>query len=152
MISNQTIAVSSSHCSTTMPPPRTAIRHISRLARRQPLSTSARRLDSHHSAPHDPAPAAESFGRSFYLVLALIPSTYIVYNISKDPGNSLTQSLRKWSDFKDYWAAQNALHARMVEQAGHDRNLFTNSPSPVWHDLQFPEVFSMGSPIAVPAG
>lgn len=41
----------------------------------------------------------------------------------------------------------------LMDQAGHDRNLFSNSPSPNWHDLRMPETaFASGSPIAVPAG
>ena len=37
-------------------------------------------------------------------------------------------------------------------QAGHDRNLFINTPQPNWHDHRMPEMIGRGSPIAVPAG
>lgn len=37
------------------------------------------------------------------------------------------------------WEERNALHTRAVVQAGHDRNLFLNTPQPNYVDLRFPE-------------
>ncbi|KAL9086945.1 MAG: hypothetical protein Q9159_003907 [Coniocarpon cinnabarinum] len=124
-----------------------------------------RRCASTHDAPAtsathgghaDPGHGTESFGRSFYFVVLLVPVSMGVYAISRDArngeANPITQLLERYSDWREVWARRSGVHTRMVEQAGQDRNLFLNSPNPNWHDLRMPEMFNAGSPCAVPAG
>lgn len=121
-------------------------RHVSRHLTRRLESSSSSPSHAHHHP--DPAPANESFGRSFYLVLALVPTSYIIYNLSRPDASgqrpALTNVLERWSDYRSRWEERNAIHTRMVEQAGHDRNLFINTPEPNWHDLRMPEMMSVG--------
>lgn len=117
-----------------------------------------------------------SLQRSFYiLIFGILPGSVLLYNFSRNPYNPITALLAKYSDYKDTWEQRNTLHTRMVEQAGHDRNLFLNTPDRGYQDLTFPEygssvtcvcsinsgnnrlmkwlrVFNVGSQIAVPAG
>ena len=78
-----------------------------------------------------------------YLVLALIPATYVVYQLSrtsedgKAPG--LSKIIDSYSYYKERWAARNTLHTAMIEQAALDRNLFQNSKGTAHIDLKFPE-------------
>ncbi|KAL8879690.1 MAG: hypothetical protein Q9192_008182 [Flavoplaca navasiana] len=113
---------------------------------------------THHG--HHPEPVNESLGRGFYLTLAAIPLSFAIYKFSRSTDGSnaeaaqpwLTRIIRGYDNWHKSYAERNAMHTKMVEQAGHDRNLFTNStPSPLV-DLSFPEIFNTGSPYNVPAG
>ncbi|KAL8723815.1 MAG: hypothetical protein Q9181_007175 [Wetmoreana brouardii] len=50
--------------------------------------------------------------------------------------------IRRYDDWQTSWADRNALHTKMIEQAGHDRNLFHNSQPSAMVDLSFPETLS----------
>ncbi|KAL8712409.1 MAG: hypothetical protein Q9220_003257 [cf. Caloplaca sp. 1 TL-2023] len=98
--------------------------------------------------------------RGFYLVIAAIPLSFAIYKFSRSSDDSkaesaqpwLTRTFRRYDSWSKSWADRNHLHTKMIEQAGHDRNLFVNStPSPLV-DLSFPETFNTGSPYNVPAG
>lgn len=88
--------------------------------------------------------------------MTLIPSTYLLWEVSRPntdgSPNAYTRLIAKYSEYKEMWATRNALHTRMVEQAGHDRNLFLNTPQPNHIELRFPEQFGAGSPVNVAAG
>ncbi|KAI9662151.1 MAG: hypothetical protein M1831_002847 [Alyxoria varia] len=123
-------------------------------------SRTSRRFahDEHgHSAHHShPASENESFGKGFYVTLAVLPASYLTYTLSR-PGadgksHPVTQLLDKYSDWREEWEQRNAIHTRLVEQAGHDRNLFIHTPAPNHIELRFPEQFSTGSQVAVHAG
>ncbi|KAL8768688.1 MAG: hypothetical protein Q9209_005106 [Squamulea sp. 1 TL-2023] len=113
---------------------------------------------THHS--HHPEPVNEPLGRGFYLVIAALPLSFAIYKFSRSTNDSsaesaqpwLTRIIRGYDNWQKSYAERNAMHTKMVEQAGHDRNLFINStPSPLV-DLSFPEIFNTGSPYNVPAG
>ncbi|KAL8701501.1 MAG: hypothetical protein Q9224_000465 [Gallowayella concinna] len=113
---------------------------------------------THHD--HHPEPLNEPLGRGFYFAVAVIPLSFALYKFSRASDRSsaestqpwLTRIIRGYEDWHKSYAERNAMHTKMVEQAGHDRNIFTNStPSPLV-DLSFPEIFNTGSPYNVPAG
>ncbi|KAL8730621.1 MAG: hypothetical protein Q9166_003934 [cf. Caloplaca sp. 2 TL-2023] len=113
---------------------------------------------THHG--HHPEPSNEPLGRGFYFTIAAIPLSFAIYKFSRSANGSsaepaqplLTRIIRGYDNWQKSYAERNAMHTKMVEQAGHDRNLFNNSkPSPLV-DLSFPEIFNTGSPYNVPAG
>lgn len=91
-------------------------------------------------------------------MLLSIPAGYLAYTISTNSqtsptGGPITRLIKAYGDLKATWTERNALHTKMVEQAGHDRNLFYNARMPNYIDLRTPEqVFNGGSPYNVPAG
>ncbi|KAL9606223.1 MAG: hypothetical protein Q9179_000620 [Wetmoreana sp. 5 TL-2023] len=94
------------------------------------------------------------------LNLSMSRSAFAVYKFSRSSDGSsaesaqpwLTRMIKRYDDWQTRWADRNALHTKMIEQAGHDRNLFHNSQPSALVDLAFPEVFNTGSPYNVPAG
>ncbi|KAL8704463.1 MAG: hypothetical protein Q9201_002379 [Fulgogasparrea decipioides] len=96
---------------------------------------------------HHPEPVNESLGRGFYFVIAAIPLSFAVYKFSRSSDGSsaesaqpwLTRMIKRYDDWQTRWADRNALHTKMIEQAGHDRNLFHNSQPSALVDLAFPE-------------
>lgn len=74
----------------------------------------------------------------------MIPAGYIAYQISVNANSSpegglIGRTIRAYGDLKSTWTERNALHTKMVEQAGHDRNLFYNARMPNHIDLKAPE-------------
>jgi hypothetical protein len=51
----------------------------------------------------------------------------------------ISKIIDSYSYYTNKWAARNALHTAMVEQAAFDRNLFYNSKTSTHVDLKFPE-------------
>ncbi|KAI4106656.1 MAG: hypothetical protein L6R37_002048 [Teloschistes peruensis] len=98
--------------------------------------------------------------RGFYLVIAALPLSFAVYKFSRSSDDSgdeasqpwFTRMIRRYDSWQRAFGERNALHTNMLEQAGHDRNLFYNSPRSEMIDLSFPEIFNTGSPYNVPAG
>lgn len=91
------------------------------------------------------------------MILAAIPTIAVVYAASRPSPtgqpHALTKYLDQFSSWRKTWEERNALHTKMVEQAGHDRNLFLNTPQPSYVDHRFPEVLgNTGSPYNVKAG
>ncbi|KAL8869792.1 MAG: hypothetical protein Q9174_004006 [Haloplaca sp. 1 TL-2023] len=113
---------------------------------------------THHG--HHPEPVNEALGRGFYFVIAALPLSFAVYKFSRSTDGSseesaqpwLTRLLRRYDKWQSSWSERNALHTKMIEQAGHDRNLFHNSRRSPMVDLSFPEIFNTGCPYNVPAG
>ncbi|KAL8952080.1 MAG: hypothetical protein Q9222_001991 [Ikaeria aurantiellina] len=85
--------------------------------------------------------------RGFYFVIAALPLSFAIYKFSRSSDGSnaesaqpwLTRILRRYDNWSNSWADRNSLHTKMIEQAGHDRNLFINSPPSPLVDLSFPE-------------
>ncbi|KAL8813713.1 MAG: hypothetical protein Q9200_000050 [Gallowayella weberi] len=121
-------------------------------------ASAGKHKPTHHG--HHPEPLNEPLGRGFYIAIAALPLSFALYKLSRATDGSSTESAQPWltrmirsyDDWQKSYAERNAMHTKMVEQAGHDRNLFINStPSPLV-DLSFPEIFNTGSPYNVPAG
>jgi hypothetical protein len=76
-------------------------------------------------------------------VLAAIPISLGVYAASRTTADGKVPGLSKlidsYSYYKEKWAARNALHTAMVEQAAFDRNLFESTPGTKTVELRFPE-------------
>ncbi|KAI4259682.1 MAG: hypothetical protein LQ352_000615 [Teloschistes flavicans] len=104
---------------------------------------------THHD--HHPEPVNESLA---------LPLSFAVYKFSRSSDGSsdeaaqpwLTRMIGRYDSWQQAFGERNALHTKMLEQAGHDRNLFYNSPRSEMVDLSFPEIFNTGSPYNVPAG
>lgn len=73
------------------------------------------------------------------MTLALIPTAYICYNIATSNENFISRSVKAYGDLREEWTQRNTRHTKMVEQAGHDRNLFSNSAMPNHIELGYPE-------------
>ncbi|KAJ8612944.1 hypothetical protein MRB53_037152 [Persea americana] len=107
---------------TTMLQPRVtaAVSRIARVASRQ----GQRRWVSDHGHGHDDGahsgPANESFGVGQHIPLKR-PS-------ADGKPAPFTRIITAYADYKQLWEDRNALHTKAVEQAGHDRNLFLNTP------------------------
>ncbi|APA05900.1 hypothetical protein SS1G_01706 [Sclerotinia sclerotiorum 1980 UF-70] len=119
--------------------------------------------DNHHSAGsstdhghHHAGPKNESFGTGFFVVLAAIPISIGVYQYAQPSADGtpsgLTKLIDSYSYYTEKWAARNALHVSMLEQAAFDRNLFQSDTGSAHVNLRFPEQFNTGSPWNVPAG
>ncbi|KAL9585658.1 MAG: hypothetical protein Q9212_001395 [Teloschistes hypoglaucus] len=112
-----------------------------------------------HIMPIIPSPSTSPL-RGFYLVIAALPLSFAVYKFSRSSDDSgdeasqpwFTRMIRRYDSWQRAFGERNALHTNMLEQAGHDRNLFHNSPRSEMIDLSFPEIFNTGSPYNVPAG
>ena len=94
-------------------------RHFSRTQRR-PASDHA------HSNHADPAPTSEGFGASFYLAVALIPTSMLVYSFSR-PGangekNTITRWIERWEEDREDVRRRNAVHTKLVEQVRQVQN------------------------------
>jgi hypothetical protein len=64
------------------------------------------------------------------LTLAVFPTAAIFYSLSRGEGDDrpyLTKVLASYDHWLETWHNRNALHTKMVEQAGADRLLFFNS-------------------------
>ncbi|MCJ1267427.1 hypothetical protein MMC22_007312 [Lobaria immixta] len=119
-------------------------------------ASSAGETKPPHHPPH-PEPVNESLGRGFYITIAAIPLSLVLYKFSVSSDDStaqpaFTRLINYYSNWNERWAQRNALHTRMSEQAAHDRNLFQSAPASQHIDLRFPEIFNTGSPYNVPAG
>ena len=67
----------------------------------------------------------------------------LVYTISR-PANDgkipvISKMMQRYSDYQEQWAARNALHTTMVEQAAHDRHLFQSAKGVNYLELRFNE-------------
>jgi hypothetical protein len=66
----------------------------------------------------------------------------MIYTLRPTDGSSdnfITQMIKTFTAAKQDLAERNALHTKMVEQAGHDKNLYFNTPSTNHLELRFPE-------------
>ncbi|KAL8632126.1 hypothetical protein Q9189_002150 [Teloschistes chrysophthalmus] len=112
-------------------------------------ATAGKHEPTHHA--HHPEPVNESLA---------LPLSFAVYKFSRSSDDSgdeasqpwFTRMIRRYDSWQRAFVERNALHTKMLEQAGHDRNLFHNSPRSEMIDLSFPEIFNTGSPYNVPAG
>jgi len=87
--------------------------------------------------------------RSFYLALAAVPTSYILYKISR-PGTDqsphpFTRIINGYADLQSTWVERNAMHTKAVERVAHEKNLFFNTPQPNHHELRFPEYVTLSS-------
>ncbi|KAF2270490.1 NADH:ubiquinone oxidoreductase 17.8kD subunit, partial [Lojkania enalia] len=108
-----------------------------------------------HDEHHHAQPVNESFGKGFWIPIALIPLGYGLYQVSRYADNEkplLTRVIDKYTELQEQRALRNDLHVQMIEQAGADRVLFNNTRPQEFIDLRFPEIMSAGSPYNVPAG
>lgn len=89
--------------------------------------------------------------RGFYASIAAIALSFALYKFtrssSSDPNTKgdvskqplLTRAMAYYNYWQDEYAKRNAMHTKMVEQAGADRNLFESSPWSHHIELKFPE-------------
>jgi hypothetical protein len=79
----------------------------------------------------------------YYVVLALLPTSWLVYKLSRQSEDGkpagLSRLIDSYSYYKEKWAARNTLHTAMIEQAAFDRNLFQSSKGSSHINLKFPE-------------
>ncbi|KAK3670546.1 hypothetical protein LTR78_009514 [Recurvomyces mirabilis] len=103
-------------------------------------------------------PTTESFGPTFYIVLATIPASIALYQFTRQGTSEQPWATRyiteKYAEYKDTFQRRNDFHTKAVEQAASDRLIFLNESQqgPRVVDLRFPEAFNIGSPWNVPAG
>ena len=89
--------------------------------------------------------------RGFYVSIAALAFSFALYKFSRSSSSDssakgepskqplLTRAIAYYDYWQDEYARRNAMHTKMVEQAGADRNLFQNS-SPTRHiEFKFPE-------------
>ncbi|MCJ1470834.1 hypothetical protein MMC07_009481, partial [Pseudocyphellaria aurata] len=121
-------------------------------------AASASETKSAHHTPH-PSPVNESFSRGFYITVAGIPLSFVLYKYSvtfddndKTSQPALTRLIAYYSDLNAKWERRNTLHSDASAQAAFDRNLFQSTPASQHYELKFPDVFNTGSPYNVPAG
>jgi hypothetical protein len=88
----------------------------------------------------------------FYLTLAAIPFSFIVYNAAQAVKDGeepfVTQFIKKYDYWLQTYRERNELHTKMVEQAGYDRLVLQHSPRNEGVDYKFNEYVhrnSMGS-------
>ncbi|OAA60955.1 NADH-ubiquinone oxidoreductase [Niveomyces insectorum RCEF 264] len=137
---------------------------MARLARlrRPATATPAVRFASTDSHSHDHghgeshAPVDEPMGSAFFIALAAIPASWLLYTLTR-PGKdgepaALSTYINKFSYLTEQWENRNTLHTAAIEQAAHDKNLLYTVDRNTHIDLRFPEVFQTGSPYNVPAG
>ncbi|KAI9798426.1 MAG: hypothetical protein M1833_004820 [Piccolia ochrophora] len=111
----------------------------------------------HSESAHHANPVNESFGKGFFVAIAVIPASFAAIKFlssSMEDGVSplLTRVIDSYSVYKERWAERNTLHTRMIEQAAFDRNLFQSAERSPTFELRFPETFNVGSPYNVVAG
>ncbi|KAK1758228.1 hypothetical protein QBC47DRAFT_358102 [Echria macrotheca] len=106
-----------------------------------------------HHAEHT---VEESFGTSFYVAIAAIPASYLVYTASRPGKDGEPTAISKWlektMDLGKEWERRNHNNTAAIEQAARDKHLFLNAPRNRHIELTYPEVFQHGSPYNVPAG
>lgn len=87
---------------------------------------------------------------SVWLAFGSIPAAFLLYFASRSGDANapplLTRLIDKYTEAQDSWAAKNALHTRMVEQAGEDRTLFYHSKPSDHVPLKFPEYVHLHRP------
>ncbi|EFW99523.1 NADH-ubiquinone oxidoreductase [Grosmannia clavigera kw1407] len=121
-------------------------------------STDSHSHDHHdHHDRHDShASVDEPMGKGFYVALAAIPATWILYTLKNSGKDGQPTALESYFSKFDYlteqWEVRNTLRTAAIEQATHDRILLQTVPRNSQVDLRFPEVFQSGSPYNVPAG
>ncbi|KAL2153981.1 hypothetical protein VTH82DRAFT_2657 [Thermothelomyces myriococcoides] len=107
----------------------------------------------HHEAPHT---VEESLGPAFYIAVSAILGSIFVYRISRPGENGELSTIHKWTqklaDYGKEWERRNDLMSAALEQAAKDRHLFYNAERSKYYELTYPEVFTHGSHLNVPAG
>jgi len=86
--------------------------------------------DSHGHGHEHAAPVKESLGKSVWLLLAVPPIAYFLYQDAQPNSENEAPFLTRWLqkfDFTEENRARNNLHAKLVEQAAADRMLFMYS-------------------------
>ena len=86
-----------------------------------PTSGPTNTSHTHSTGAHvDPASTSESFGRSFYFAVGLVPVSMFIYSLSRDSKNGeknpVTRALERYSDWREEWTRRNAIHTGLVEQ------------------------------------
>jgi len=96
--------------------------------------------------PHSAAERAilTSFRQTgFYITLAVIPFSYIVYQASQAVKNGeepfVTQFIKKYDYWLQTYRERNEIHTKMVEQAGYDRLILQHSRKNECVDYKFNE-------------
>ncbi|OLN81106.1 NADH-ubiquinone oxidoreductase 17.8 kDa subunit, mitochondrial [Colletotrichum chlorophyti] len=137
-----------------------AIRTRAACIARQSRLTGLRQSRSYASGGdhghHHAHAVEEPIGKFFWAVVAIIPSTYVVYKITA-PGKDgeapyLTKKIHEAWHWQETWKERNALHTKAVEQAGFDRLLFFSTPANRDVDLRFPEAMQSFAARNVVAG
>ncbi|KAF1842756.1 uncharacterized protein K460DRAFT_387050 [Cucurbitaria berberidis CBS 394.84] len=133
---------------TTVAAARTGRTNLSRQPRRYAHDT--------HAHGHGHGPVNEPMGRGFWGTIAVIPTGWAIYAISRTNSDNtepfFTRMIAKYTEAQERWARSNDIHVRLIEQAGEDRVLFMNSRPQEYVDMKFPEIMNVGSPYNVPAG
>lgn len=80
----------------------------------------------------------------FWIFALAVPVSITVYTLSQPSAagepTRLTKLLEQWGDYREQNAIRNAMHTRLVEQAGHDKNLFLNTRiGEGYYEMRFPE-------------
>ncbi|KAF2860780.1 hypothetical protein K470DRAFT_276668 [Piedraia hortae CBS 480.64] len=100
----------------------------------------------------------ESLGRSFYIVLLLIPGAIGFYKFRhSDEANPITRYIAQtYETWGKKWNEQQSLYTEMLDRAGSDRVLFLNEPTAFRNTkavrVRFPEQITAGAAWNVPAG
>lgn len=72
-----------------------------------------------------------------------LPLSCLLYFISRPGENgeapALTRWLNSYRNWYDVWEERGALHAKAVQQASHDRQLFLSAPRSTFHEPRYPE-------------
>ena len=118
---------------------------------------NARTYASDHGHGHHHAHTVEeSLGAGFWLAIATIPASVLVYQASRPDKNGETTVIEKWisqsMDLSAEWEKKNHNNTALIEQAAKDKHLFYNVKRNPHIDLKYPEIFEHGSPFNVPAG
>jgi len=99
-------------------------------------------LNSPNCAAHSSI-LTSSTQTGFYLTLAAIPFSFIVYTATQAVKNGeepfVTQFIKKYDYWLQTYRERNELHTKMVEQAGYDRLILQHSPKNASVDYKFNE-------------
>ncbi|CEO58581.1 NADH-ubiquinone oxidoreductase [Penicillium brasilianum] len=121
---------------------------------RQLLRQTPRRFGSHsaHSEPVN-----EGFGRSFYVTVGTIASSYLLYRISAASQDSGSESfiaglINKYSTSQEVLEQRNAIHTALLEKAAEDRHLLQSQGPREAFELKQPDMFNARTPYNVSPG
>ncbi|KHO00136.1 NADH-ubiquinone oxidoreductase 17.8 kDa subunit [Metarhizium album ARSEF 1941] len=130
-----------------------ARKRVGQIVRQLPRTARTYASDAH--GQHKAAQVNESFGKGSIATVAAFFGGVLFYQFVPEHGedSSVSNVIHKYLSRKEDWEQTNALHAKAMEQAGFDRNLFENASNKHrFVDVAYPEAIQSHAPRNIQAG